>query len=266
MNKDSPDISFLIVNYRSASRLPACFSSLKNLALPLSFECIVANNDPSEENALQDLQKDFSFDLLPLSKNRGFGRAVNMAARRSRGTVLFLLNPDARFLSGNMTELVRCFEKNPSLGAVGMQLLEERDRPQPWSFGSPVTLLRIARNHLSRPQEILRETPEHFVETSWVSGAALAIPRSLFFRIQGFDERFFLYFEDIDLCTRVQMLGKKVGLFPSARVLHVGGASMPKKRLQKKWYYRSQDFYFQKHRPPYEQFLLKILRKCFGKY
>ena len=257
----TPTFSFIIVNYRSAVYLPACFSSFRNSMLPEEYECIVVNNDSREDTALRLLQKKFSFTLLSLSKNCGFGAAVNRGAEHARGDILICLNPDARFLSGNMRDIAYLFNQHPSLGIVGMKLLVEPETPQCWSAGVPMTLLEILRNHLSVPRSKKLWQAHSIKSVAWVSGAAFAIPRILFFRLHGFDERFFLYYEDVDLCLRARKFHKKVVLAPSVHILHRGGGSMDHtKHQQKNNYYSSQDQYFALHRPWYESILLKLLR------
>ena len=257
----TPTFSFIIVNYRSAVYLPACFSSFQNSTLPEEYECIVVNNDSSENGALRILQKKFDFTLLSLSSNCGFGAAVNRGAERARGDILVCLNPDARFLSGTLRDIARLFDQYPSLGIVGMKLLVEPETPQCWSAGVPMTFIEIVRNHLGVPKSKKLWQTRSMKSVAWVSGAAFAIPRTLFFRLHGFDERFFLYYEDVDLCLRVRKFHKKVVLAPSLRVLHRGSGSMDHaKRQQKNDYYTSQDQYFALHRPWYESILLKLLR------
>jgi len=260
-NDPIPTFSFLIVNYRSAAYLPACFSSLRNITLSASYECIVANNDASEDAALRALQARFSFTLVSLSENRGFGSAINRAAEHARGNILVLLNPDARFLSGDINSVARRFERDRALGIVGFSLLLELETPQPWSVGREITLLDILRNKKGFPRSAPLGKTEMPRVVSWVSGAALAVSRELFFRIHGFDERFFLYYEDADFCNRMKRFGKKTLFLPNMRVLHKGGASMDTaRREQKNSYFTSQDIYFSLYRPRYERILLKFLR------
>lgn len=260
----TPKFSFIIVNYHSAALLPACFSSFQNVILPKEYECIVVNNDLSEESSLLSLKERFSFTLVSLAKNHGFGFAVNRGAEYAKGEILILLNPDARFLLGNMQDIANIFKQHPSVGIVGMKLLIEPEKPQSWSAGKHITLVNILRNHLGLSASIPLWNTKISRSVDWVSGAALAIPRALFFQIHGFDERFFLYYEDVDLCTRVRKLCKKIVFTPRVNILHRGSGSMEHSQEQQKCnYYASQDLYFAIHRPRYERFFLAILRKIF---
>ncbi len=260
----TPKFSLIIVNYHSAALLPACFSSFRNVILSREYECIVVNNDPSEESALLSLKERFSFTLVSLARNRGFGFAVNRGAEYAKGEILILINPDARFLSGNMRDIANIFKQHPSVGIVGMKLLIEPEKPQSWSAGKLITLVSIFRNHFGLSASTSLWNTRRSRSVAWVSGAALAIPRALFFQVHGFDERFFLYYEDVDLCTRTRKFHKKIVFTPRVNILHRGSGSMEQSgEQQKREYYTSQDQYFALHRPRHERFLLAILRKIF---
>lgn len=263
MDTSSVRFSFIIVNFQSARHLPACLSSLQNLSGSESFEVLVGNNDPSENHLLLDLKSRFHFEYTLFTKNDGFGTAANKLSRRARGKYLIFLNPDARILSGNLSRLSLAFEKNLSLGAIGFRLLVEPERDQQWGFGTAVSLLRIIMNHLLSPKT--KPSRRNIFRVDWVSGGAFSIPRELFFRIHGFDERFFLYYEDVDLCQRLQKYGKKIALLREMRVLHLGSGSSQSSPLQKKIYFASQDRYFSLHRPFYESILLQGIRSIFKK-
>ena len=260
----TPRISFIVVNYRSATLLPACFSSLKNISLPTECELIVANNDPDEEKTLGSLREKFPFTLVSCKENRGFGFAANRGAERARGDFLVFVNPDARFLSGDFSGVERLFDRHQSVGIVGFKLLTEPENPQKWSAGKRVTLFGLIRNHLgvSASESIWDARRPRAVD--WVSGAAFVVKKADFFRIHGFDERFFLYYEDVDLCTRMKKLGKKIVFFPHIRLLHRGGGSMEDSgSFQKRQYRISRERYFFRHRPRYEHAMIVAIRKVF---
>lgn len=253
-----PDISFIVVNYQSADVLPACFASFSNIFIPGSYEILVANNDVREKEALLLLQQKFSFSIIDIPENRGFSGASNRAAREARGRILVFLNPDTRFLSGDLSVPIASLDLGEA-GVTGLQLFSEQSRWEAWSAGREVTLLSLMANHLGlfpRLGQTLREQP-----VAWVSGAALLVSRELFFQVGGFDEGFFLYYEDVDFCFRARKAGKKVLLSPKVQVLHIGGKSMRSvgRSRQKAAYYESQMRYFRMRRPIYETFLLRFV-------
>lgn len=257
-----PDISCIIVNYQSADILPACFSSFANVSFSGSYEILVANNDAREREALRTLQKRFQFSIIDLPENRGFSNASNEAAKIARGRALLFLNPDTRFLSGDFSSSLASLSEG-KVGVIGFQLLKEQTLPEAWSSGREVTLFSLIANHFrffSRPWRISSEQ-----SVAWVSGAAFLVSRELFVRLGGFDERFFLYYEDVDFCFRAREVGKTVWLSPTVSVLHIGGKSMRSVGYshQKAAYYKSQEQYFHRHRPKYEGVILRLLHVVF---
>ena len=257
-----PDISCIIVNYQSVDILPACFSSFANISLPGSYEILVANNDVRERDALRALQNRFQFSIIDLPENKGFSSASNEAAKVARGRTLLFLNPDTRFLSGDFSSSLASLSEG-KVGVIGFRLLKERTLREAWSAGKEVTLFSLIANHFrpfSRPWQFFAEQ-----SVDWVSGAAFLVLRELFVRLGGFDERFFLYYEDVDFCFRTREVGKTVLLSPTVSVLHIGGKSMRSVGYshQKAAYYKSQEQYFHMHRPKYEEVILRLLHAVF---
>jgi len=99
----------------------------------------------------------------------------------------------------------------------------------------------------------------------WVSGGAFAIKKDLFEKIHGFDENFFMYFEDVDLCRRASSVGGKILYLPQFTIRHFGGQSYDDTRKQKVEYYQSQDYYLKKHFSRASAFFIALLRKVLRK-
>lgn len=253
--------SFIVVNFRSAHLLPDWFASLSNTLLsPDEYEIIIVNNDASEKELLDTLATQYTFTLIHAKSNLGFGGACNLAAASAQGEIIGFINPDTRFLPGDFHLITKQFTNNPFLGILGLKLLTADGSTQPWSTGVTVTLWDIIRNNLRLPKSKVLWNATAPTSVAWVSGAALFIPRQLFIEVAGFDEHFFLYFEDTDLCMRVNALHKSILYFPSLAIQHLGGQSASSHTQQKKHYYTSQDIFFAKHRPRIEGIFLKILR------
>lgn len=257
-----PIFSFIVVNFRSAALLPAWFDSFSNTQLsPQDFEVIVVNNDLSECDTLEQLRKRHTFRLIQNTANQGFGKAVNKASKYASGEILGIINPDTLFLPGDFSLIQKQFQASKELGIIGLRLLTPDGSAQEWSAGSRVTLWDIIRNNFGFPKSKMLWESKHPISVDWVSGAALFIPRDTFQELNGFDEDFFLYFEDIDLCERIRQSSKTILYFPTLSVRHLSGQSSPSATEQKAHYYRSQDLYFQKHRPKWESFCISVLRK-----
>lgn len=260
----TPLFSFILVNYKSADLLSLWFASLTHTQLsPDQYEVIVVNNDADEKKSLERLAQQYTFKLIHTPSNLGFGAACNLGANQATGKILSFLNPDTQFFSGDLHTVSKQFLNDASIGIIGTKLLAHTDKVQEWSAGTKVTLWDIMRNNFGFPASKKYWESDQRVAVDWVSGASLFIPRNFFQKIHGFDESFFLYFEDIDLCMRTQQDKKKVLYFPDITIKHLSGHSMPSTIQQKRYYYASQDFYFAKHRPKWEGWCIKFLRWIF---
>ena len=259
-----PIFSFIIVNFNSAHSISLCLASLHNTHLKShEYEVIVVNNDVSETKALEMLQAQHSFKLIHTHSNIGFGAACNKGATHALGNILGFINPDAQFISGNVREIHTQFECNPSVGIIGLKLLTGQGDTQAWSAGVRVTLWDILRNNLGFPKSKSLWRSQVPITVDWVSGASLFIPRDLFTSVHGFDTRFFLYFEDNDLCERILKQKKSILYFPFISIRHTSGQSSSSKKQQKYDYYKSQTLYFSLHRPKWEGWCIKTLRNIF---
>lgn len=258
--KSHPTLSLVLVNYRSADTIQACLESLETDRSNVAIECIVVNNDSSERVALDRLAARFSIRVIETGENIGFGAASNRGAQEAAADFLGFLNPDTRLLSGSLQEVSEFFHTHPETGITGGRLIGQDGKSELWSAGSTATLVRIIGNKFRFFRGLPPERSE-FVSVGFVSGAALFIRKSLFDSLGGFDERFFLYFEDMDLCLRSLAAGAGVVLLPTLVFTHEGGVSQCSREIQKRHYYTSQKLYFEKHRPKWECDALKFLRK-----
>lgn len=250
------NISFIIVNYQSRQFLQQCIKSIYEHAPAVPCEILLANND--SEPLLNFLEKP-GLKILENQSNVGFGQACNLAAKESNGEILFFLNPDTELKTSNVDDLVKAFV-DPNLGIVAPVLVMASGAIQPWSAGKTITPWRTLLNNLGDKQDDFFQKQIMPSEADWVSGGAFAIRKKTFLECGGFDEKFFLYFEDIDLCKRLRSLGKKIIILSSVKVLHLGGQSISDIKKQKDFYYQSQDYYFKKHFGTIASLFIKLLR------
>lgn len=253
-------LSIIIVNYKSRIYLEKCLASIfAKINSNLPFEVIVVNNGAKEETV--GLAQAFpGIEIVQSLKNTGFGSANNLGAKVAQGEVLFFLNPDAEIGSVDISAVIAEFEEDRNLGILGSRVVCADGNVQRWTAGEKMNLWSIVRNNfkLSRDKKIWLGSQKKAV--FWVAGTAMFIRKELFTELEGFDEQFFMYFEDVDLCRRALLSGKRVLYFPDFFVLHHGGKSFSQKRAQKSHYYQSQDYYFKKHRGYLEALFLRILR------
>jgi hypothetical protein len=260
------DISIVFVNYRSVGALERAIFSLRGDGAESGIsEIIVANNDPDEADSVRGMADRMGIQPLLLSENRGFANAANAAASFAGGEIIGFLNPDTEFLSGSLETVSRFFRANPEVGIVGARLVTDQGGPEAWSVGKAASLIRLIRN--KTPLFMGRrywEAPRA-IAADWVSGGALFVRRSLYRELAGFDERYFLYFEDMDLCIRARRAGFRTVCLPSVTFRHTGGSSFVSDSEKKKVYFESQDLYFRRHRPFWEGALLRVIRGRFLK-
>ncbi len=264
MQPNKIQLSIIIVNFQSEHNLEECIASVYNKRGLSSKEIIIVNND--EKETLEIIKNKFpEVKIIKSDKNIGFGRANNLGVRSAKGKLLLFLNPDARILSGKVEDVFEEFNKDNNLGAVGVRLVTKEGKTQKWSAGEKIDLFDILRNNLGFPKNKKIWTSPIKREVAWVAATALFIQRTLFEKVGGFDEKMFMYFEDIDLCTRINSLGCRVLYFPDFSVLHLGGESYKSQKDQKRHYYASQDYYFKKHCNKAEYYAIKMLKVIFNK-
>ncbi|MCX6765403.1 MAG: glycosyltransferase family 2 protein [Candidatus Moranbacteria bacterium] len=236
-------LSFIIVNYQSEKYLENCISSIKEKVLSVDYEIIVVNND----NGNLEAKLANEIKVIKSEENIGFGAANNIGAREAKGEILCFLNPDTKVISEDIKSLLDEFDKNDKLAIIGPKLLSDKNEVQWWCAGKEVTVWSIILNNLGyrRDKKIWESSKK--IKCAWVSGAAMFIRREVFEKLGGFDEKFFMYFEDIDLCKKVRIAGYKVLYYPNFAIKHFGGRSFSlDRKAQKCYYYKSQKYFLRK--------------------
>ncbi len=232
-----PTVSVLIVNYRTADLTIAAVESA--LAQPEATEIIVVDNasgDDSFERLTTQFRHEHTVRVVASPRNRGFGAGNNLAARSATGDLLFLLNSDAQLHPNALAALVTQRQAEQGMCIIAPFIhAGSGSGLQVDALGPFPTVRRIITQQTKRYGTSL--TPD------WVSGCALMIDRALFEQIGGFDERIFMYFEDVLLCWQVRRLGHSVLRQPEARVTHLGGKSYRSPNELKLDYFNAQDVY-----------------------
>lgn len=261
----NPEISLIFVNFRSARLLRGALCALfrDKSVRDGAVEIIIANNDRSETWALRAISRNIPIRIITFSKNVGFGKAANEAARYANAACFGFINPDTEFLSGNIGDIPMIFRKRQDIGILGARLLSDDGNPETWSMGKDITLWQIFRNNLGVSAGKRMWESDKPKSVGFVSGAALFIRKSTFDFLCGFDERFFLYFEDADLCFRARRAGYRVFSFPKIVFRHIRGGSHFSTQSMKQVFYTSQEQYFSKNRPVWEGVFLSIVRRMF---
>jgi N-acetylglucosaminyl-diphospho-decaprenol L-rhamnosyltransferase len=257
-------VTVVIVNFNAGGPARRCLASAAADLGSHSWEAIVVDN-ASDDPESADLESLPGTRVIRNATNRGFGAAVNQAAQVTASPLLWLLNPDCAVVPGAFDTLRRELDVHPECAIAAPQLLEPdgrlqasaRGEPTAWTglFGRNTWLTRyfptsrVVRRNL--PAGDLVAAGGESAPVDWVMGAAMLVRRSAFDAVGGFDERFFLYWEDADLCRRLRDRGYAVRYVPAARVAHVGGASArADSALATRAFHRSAYLYYATHVVP----------------
>ncbi len=246
-------ISVLIVSYRVRDLLERCVASLVGAA-----QIIVVDNASDDASAAMVRERFPHVDVLAWTENRGFAVAVNAAAARARCDKLLVLNPDTELAPGVLAHMEHALdEAGEDVWAMGFRQVD-RDGAFQLAIGPDPSLVAelwrmVLQRRLDAGDRWLGRLIDRWLgrarDVSWVGGSALLVRRQAFVSVGGFDEGFFLYFEDADLCLRLRAAGGRVVYQPSVTLVHHGGASAAGNRAQARRAYRlSQRRYWQKHR------------------
>jgi GT2 family glycosyltransferase len=255
-----PSLSIIIVNYFTSGYLKKCLKTLYAHTKSLKFEVIIVDNSmsPNEHLKLRKLEKLYgSLTIIANTKNSGFGSANNLGAKYAKAKYLLLLNPDTEIVDDSVLKLLKFLKFHQEIGAL-TSLLYQKDKKtlQRAFFGKFQNLSSLTiRRYNYQKVDMSRE----FFYTNIVTGAALMIKNSLYKKLGGFDERFFMYLEDDDLCKRISDLGYKNAVLNTAKIIHFEGASTTKK-TRSKYYFESQKLFFKKHNGILATLGLRLLR------
>lgn len=212
-------LSIILVNYNGMPYLQACLGSVKRFA-PATTEVILVDNASSDQSVAL-VSRSFPWVRVERSQqNRGFAAGNNLGAKRASGDVLLLLNTDTVLLEPIEPALL-WFQHHREYGALTIKMLN-RDRVASACTGRFPTPLRLAviRNMLVKPHTY---TPGIVHDVDWVQGSFMLMRTEVWRALGGMDERYFMYFEDVELCRRIKDEGLKCGYLPAISYLHFGG-------------------------------------------
>lgn len=240
-----------------------------------NFEIILVDNNSTEPQAAKIADEFANLKFIRCEKNLGFGAANNLAVQKSSGDILLFLNNDVIITSEFIKRIVDEFSGDSSIGIIGPKLFN-RDKSLQLSCGKLPSIGteffdKILYSAIDKKnkfaQSYINRKYVRKAEQEWVTGAALFITRKLFTELNGFDDSFFMYFEDKDLCARVAAVGKKILYFSESSLIHLRGGSFngPNQKFLLQKYRESQILYYQKHKSKFQQKLLRFYIRLFGK-
>jgi GT2 family glycosyltransferase len=271
-------LSIVTIHYQCTDVLQGLLDSAQTLGPLPEVEWIIIDHSPAQPSLSERLKFPTNFGsvrVIEYPQKKGFGEGCNLGARNSDGQVVFFLNPDCRFQGGSLVGFADRVLSEKRIGALSPLLVTPQGRPE-FSFARFPGLLSEAR---LRGERILSSRFEFYQKAvnrrfekprwvDWVTGGALFTPRDVFFGVGGFDDDFFLYFEDSDLCKRMKQAGYKVGFDPGFTLIHDHGhgGSTKVPRGKPKVYRLSQLRYYSKHKNALERMFLNAYLKASGRY
>lgn len=225
-----PEISIIILNYKQKGLVKQCLRGILSSNISLPFEIIVVDNN-SGDDCLEMVHAEFpQVKTITSGKNAGFAYGNNLGIRASEGNTIVILNPDVVCVEGAMEKLNDFLHKNPKAGMVGPALIYPDGTMQYSCRRFPKWYTPVFRRtifgkfsfaKLELKRYLMMDRERHSPQTvDWLFGACLFIKKSALDKIGVFDERFFLYFEDCDLCRRLWDAGFEVWYYPEVKLVH----------------------------------------------
>lgn len=222
-------LSIIIVNYKTPELLKLCINSIKEKC-SLDYEIVVVDSASEEDTQILMREEFPDIKFLPLNENKGYAYGVNIGIKNSEGEYIIVMNPDIIFLNNAADIMIDYFEKNQNIGIIGPRLtgFDGQVQYSCYRFYTPLTILYrrtfLGKISFGKKQidKIMMQDADHekIIEADWLLGAILLTKRELINKIGYMDERFFLYFEDMDWCRRFWEAGYKAIYLPEAQMAH----------------------------------------------
>ena len=262
-------LAILIVSYNSRSDLETVLRSLTETAPTVPHEIVVVDNASTDSTPAYIRERWPGVRLIASESNLGFAQANNLGIRNTSSELVLLVNPDTIVSGSDVDRLVSVLESQPDVAVVGPRIVDGMGRAElsfgamisPWAELRQKILVRGNDRGVSPITAIVDRMTRRTRRVDWVSGACLLIRRQDLDQVGGFDPRFFMYAEDVDLCAAVRAQGRSVLFSAEPQVVHLRGRSgvaAPERVRQA--YRRSQVAFYAKHHPGWLPFLKAYLK------
>lgn len=264
------DLSVVVVNWNGGEDILRCLQSLRSAPSAVDMEVIVVDNASTDDSVEQIPHLFPIVRLIQTGANLGFARAANQGLAAAQGDYVLFLNPDAIVPAGTLDAALTALQCRPTIGVLGVRLLNSDGSVQP-SCGHFLSLLRLIRQNCSAigldkrhrksgwQDNLYKSTQTE--EVDWAIGAFLLCPQVVLNEVGGFDEDYFLYSEDMDLCYRIRQHGYGVLYFPEVAVTHHGNLSGAQRwaELREGEIVRAEIIFLRKHRGMLASLVFRVL-------
>jgi len=253
--KKRKEVSVIYVYYNTPFELAQSIASVEENSKGIGLEIIVVDND-SPKKIPKTLEKKKNIKIIKNKKNVGFGKGCNIGAMVAQGEYLLFLNPDTVVSKSAISEMLKTLRKK-NIGIVGPKMLDEDGNTLP-TINSFLTFRALfvvysffntmfKKNPISKRFWLYDLDRDKEQKVDVLSGACLMLKRTTFEKVEGFDERFFMYFEEQDLCSKIKRNGLAVVFNPKAKIIHLIGRSLSEKKKIQKYFQESRFLYAKKY-------------------
>ena len=258
----TPQVSAILVNYNAGPELALALQSIADDLAGRPWEAVVVDNASSDGSAETVAAFAPHARVVQNRENVGFARGVNQGLGATSAPTVLIMNPDCRLTQGAIDTLGGELERNERIALAGPRILNPDGSVQGTARGDPdmltglfgrsTALRRVLPNlAVSKRNVIADDAGDRSIEVDWVSGACMLARRSALERVNGFDERYFLYWEDADLCRRLRGQGYQIRYVPAATAIHrVGHSSRGARSSAIRAFHESAYLYYSTHVAP----------------
>ena len=228
------DLAVVIVNFNAGEHLPRCIASVYAASGELGLDLVVVDNASRDGSSATAAEEHPAVRVLENPVNRGFAAAANRGIGATDAPLIMLLNPDAEITGGTLCTFLEVARERPRLGVLGPLVRNPDGTIQPSARKIPGMREGLAHAFLGRVAPDNRFSRSYTMagwdrtterEVGWIAGSAMLLRREAVEAVGGFDEGYFMYVEDVDLCTRLRQAGWQVVFSPELEVVHQIGVS-----------------------------------------
>ncbi len=253
------DVSIIFVNYKTRDLTINAIKSVFEKTQKINFEIFVVDNN-SQDGSIEAIENKFpNINIIKNSINAGFGAANNLAIKQAKGKYILCLNTDT-LLINNAIKIMYDFmekEENQNVGACGGYLYNAEFQPVMAGGNFPNIIDLLLKFKFKLPKSIIKKFSvglksdelTNLENIDHIIGADIFFRKCVLDRVGLFDEAYFMYLEETDLCYRIKKAGYKIKFVQDAKIIHLEGQSTKNKITSKKMFKKSQFLYLKKHKP-----------------
>ncbi len=218
--------SIIIINYNTSQITLNCIQSIIKFTNNLEHGELIVLDNGSTDDSVEKISKfkNKNIQLILSKDNLGFARGNNLGAKHAQGSYLFFLNSDTLLIKNDLQSNISYLHNHPTIGLLAPRLLNQDLSIQDSCFQDQ-SILNALKYLFGNKQAIGKYSPKQQIKVQYVVGAAMLISRNLFTDMGGWNEKYFMYFEDLDFCDKVRSFGKQIIYKPDWQVIHLHGQS-----------------------------------------